>query len=496
MRFFANLSIRKKLILSYAVTAILILIANIFVYVSIYRTVSQVDDVFVGNISLTELAGSLDAVQKNMTGYLQTKTTDDMDAYYKAYQDYYDQVQELPDEVTTTGSTRMSRNIRVMSDTYLAVTEAAIEAKRGRNIEKYRQQYVMAEELYGYLNVYINSLNNELLSANSADYLVLTRSFNYVAIMNALVIVWLTILNVLIVTFVVNRITKPLSTLVDAAEQVAKGDYDVVIPDTKARDETGILITTFDRMLDSIRHGVVTEAKLHEAQLKFLQAQINPHFLFNTLNAGAQLAMMEDADRTYEYIQNVADFFRYNIKKQDLPVPLSDEIEMVDTYIYIINIRFAGEIGYKKEIDDELCDVMLPAMTLQPIVENAVSHGIRDITYPGYIELRVTREGDVCRIDVYDNGVGMTAEQVEAVSNGRPTSDDAGETGRDHNGVGLNNVVSRLRLQYPDMDIFEISSEGKNKGTTVTLRLPVEAGASDTKEATSGEADTAEEADV
>ena len=480
MRFFANLSIRKKLILTYAATAILILAVDIVIYMNIYRTVSQVDDVFTGNIALTELSDSLESLQHAMTGYLQTKSTDDMDAYYKAYQDYYNQINELPDKVTSLGMTRMERNIRLMSESYLEVTEAAIEAKRGRNIEKYRQQYDRAYQLYGYLNVYINSLNNELLSSNSSDYLTLTRSFNYIGFMNVLVFVWITMLNILVVTIVVNRITKPLSTLVDAAEQVAAGDYDVVIPDSQSKDEIGILITTFDRMLDSIRRGVVTESKLHEAQLKFLQAQINPHFLFNTLNAGAQLAMMEDADRTYEYIQNVADFFRYNIKKQDMPVPLSDEIDMVDTYIYIINIRFAGEIGYRKDIDESLLMMKLPAMTLQPIVENAVSHGIRDISYPGMIEIVISREGDNCRIDVRDNGIGMTAEQIEAVSNFRFTGDDTASDGSksvdsssDHNGVGLNNVVSRLRLQYPDQDIFEISSDGPMKGTTVTLRLPI-----------------------
>ena len=493
MRFFADLSIRKKLILTYALTAIFILAADIFVYMNIYRTVSQVDDVFVGNISLTELSESLGDVQKAMTGYLQTKSTDDMDAYYKAYQDYYDQVQELDDTISSVGSKRMERNIRVMSDRYLSVTEDAIEAKRGRNIEKYRQQYDSASMLFSYLNVYINSLNNELLSANSEDYLTLMRSFGYVGFLNVLIFVLITMLNILVVTIVVNRVTKPLSTLVDAAEQVADGDYDVVIPDTKSKDETGILITTFDRMLDSIRHGVVTESKLHEAQLKFLQAQINPHFLFNTLNAGAQLAMMEDADRTYEYIQNVADFFRYNIKKQDMPVPLTDEIEMVDTYIYIINIRFAGEIGYKKDIDESLGSLELPAMTLQPIVENAVSHGIRDISYPGVVELSVSREGDVCRIDIHDNGVGMTPEQIEAVSNGRSTVEDESVINSDHNGVGLNNVVSRLRLQYPDQDIFEISSDGLMKGTTVTLRLPINIESKDESEETDG---TAEDEDV
>ena len=121
------------------------------------------------------------------------------------------------------------------------------------------------------------------------------------------------------------------------------------------------------------------EAHLKDAQLKYLQAQINPHFLFNTLNAGAQLAMMEDAEKTYEYIQNVADFFRYSVKKDYGSVSLEEEIKLVDHYIYIINVRFAGDIQYSKQIDNRLIKVSVPAMILQPLVENCVNHGIRGI---------------------------------------------------------------------------------------------------------------------
>ena len=109
--------------------------------------------------------------------------------------------------------------------------------------------------------------------------------------------------------------------------------------------------------------------------------QINPHFLFNTLNAGAQLAMMEGADRTYEYVQNVAQFFRYNVKKNNETVSLRDEIELVDNYIYILNVRFSGDIHFEKHIDESLTNIQVPSMLLQPIVENSINYGIRDIEW-------------------------------------------------------------------------------------------------------------------
>ena len=122
---------------------------------------------------------------------------------------------------------------------------------------------------------------------------------------------------------------------------------------------------------------LMMEAHLKDAQLKYLQAQINPHFLFNTLNAGAQLAMMEGADRTYDYVQNVAEFFRYNVKKGNETVTVREEIELVDNYIYILNVRFSGEIHYEKKIEESLLSIQMPGMILQPVVENCVNHGIR-----------------------------------------------------------------------------------------------------------------------
>ena len=95
---------------------------------------------------------------------------------------------------------------------------------------------------------------------------------------------------------------------------------------------------------------LLMETHLKDAQLKYLRAQINPHFLFNSLNAGAQLALMEDAEKTSIFIEKMADFFRYNVRKTEETATLEEELEAVDSYVYILNVRFAGEIHYEKEV--------------------------------------------------------------------------------------------------------------------------------------------------
>ena len=215
---------------------------------------------------------------------------------------------------------------------------------------------------------------------------------------------------------------------------------------------------------------LMMEAQVKDAKLKYLQAQINPHFLFNTLNAGAQLAMMEGADRTYTYVQKVADFFRYNINKDQDEVTLRDEITLVDTYIYILNVRFAGEIHYQKQVDESLLDIQVPSMILQPIVENAVNYGIRGLDRDGLIETSVYQENGHTYISVWDNGHGMTKERIEEVLSRSETSQDVNNA--NSNGVGLANVIHRLELYYGVSCPLSIHSEGADQGTEIIIEIP------------------------
>ena len=210
------------------------------------------------------------------------------------------------------------------------------------------------------------------------------------------------------------------------------------------------------------------EAHLKDAQLKYLQAQINPHFLFNTLNAGAQLAMMEGADRTYDYVQNVAEFFRYNVKKGNETVTVREEIELVDNYIYILNVRFSGEIHYEKKIEESLLSIQMPGMILQPVVENCVNHGIREMEGKGKIWLKVYQEEDVVCISVRDNGKGISPEKIEKILNG--TYREEKHVGGS-NGIGMDNVIARLKLYSEMDDVMSIYSDGENQGTEFVIYL-------------------------
>ena len=255
----------------------------------------------------------------------------------------------------------------------------------------------------------------------------------------------------------------------------------VSMTDRESKDEIGSMIKNYNRMVSRTNDLIQTVYKNNlkeqemlvsqkNAELLALHSQINPHFLFNSLNAGAQLAMMEDAEQTGIFVEKMADFFRYNVKKGQEDATLGEELEAVDNYIYILNVRFAGDIHFSKEVDESLENVRMPSMILQPVVENAVNHGIRDIEWEGKIHLTVTGDADYIRISVKDNGKGMTQEQIEGVLSGnRERRNEEG----DSTGIGMNNVISRLELYYEESGLMEINSEGEGKGTEAVIYIPV-----------------------
>ena len=484
---FYNVTLRTKLILVFIATTLVILMVNLFLYININKMINRMDNIYQSNINLNELASALLEVQDGMTAYLNTKTTDAMEEYYRSKQNYNMLVNELRDQVTNNDLMLMERNIREMSIKYLQITNQAIDAKRGRNVEKYKLHYENATQVYEYISTYIYSLNNEQFKDNSSNYKILSVSLHYLELISTIILVMIAFCNVILIVFVTGTITNPLKVLASVANRVAGGELNIPLLQVRSGDEVGVVSSAFNKMLINIRlyikqitqsmkneqelkeKELMMETHLKDARLKYLQAQINPHFLFNTFNAGAQLAMMEGADRTYEYIQNTARFFRYNIKKDNDIVTLREEIELIDNYIYILNVRFSGEIRFVKEVEETLTDIKIPGMILQPIVENSVNYGIRNIDWPGEIILSVYEKKDKVCISVRDNGVGVTKEVISRIMTGKVKAEDMGQ---DSNGVGLSNVIGRLRLLYGEMNVFSILSEGENMGTEVVITIP------------------------
>ncbi len=205
-----------------------------------------------------------------------------------------------------------------------------------------------------------------------------------------------------------------------------------------------------------------------EAELRALRAQINPHFFFNTLNTVISY-MRDDPELARRLLLRLADLFRMNMQLQGQIIPFADEYQYIRDYLFIEQARFRDRLRVVYDIDPQVLKIGVPALSIQPLVENAVRHGIAPKNGPGTVEIRARLDLLTLRvhITVRDDGVGMSRERVAELLEGRP-----GEGTRSRRGVGLANVVERLRRLYGDAYSLEIDS-APGRGTTVHLRLPM-----------------------
>lgn len=477
--------IRRKLLYVVLFTSVLMLISTAIMYFMINSLITRLDTVYASNVNMAELRQNLDMVQQDLYQYLEVRDYDALSDYYAAAENYRGLTGQLSNQISDNRVFLLQKNIRSMSEDFLLYADNAITAKRGMNVEAYRQNYEKAMELYNFIYNDLAELNELLFQNNARSYETLQQAINYMEVASAILIIVIMVIGITVVVSTTRGIVAPLTQLSEAATRVGAGNLQQRIPETEAQDEVSIVTRAFNAMLDSlnlyidkVREGaekeqqmkeqeLLMENHLKEAQLRFLQAQINPHFLFNSLNAGVQLAEMEDDEKTAVFLGKMADFFRYNVKKGTEDARIEEELSIVENYIYILNVRFAGEIIFTKEVDEGALNFRMPSMILQPLVENAVNHGIRDMIGEGWIRLTIQNDPDRVKIVIEDNGKGMDALQIQKIMERVETIHEDDSTG-----IGLDNVISRLSLYYDDVNVVEIVSPGENQGTKVILRLP------------------------
>lgn len=482
-----DIPLGRKVLLAVGSIMLLMLGINIILYSQVNKTIRRMDTVYSSNVDLTELSDSLSAVQESLYAYLSVKTSDSLENYYRSEQTYRNLLEKLGSQISSNPTMLLERNIRRMSESYLALAEEAVSAKRGRNVEKYKELYDNSQKLYSYINTYIDELNSQQFRNNSASYQTLREALEYLEVSSLVLMTVMMGIGILMLFGITKGMIEPLTNLAETVNLVGQGNFNVKMPQTDSLDEVGIVTRAFNTMVESLEEYILRTTRsmekeqqmmerellmknhLKEAQLKYLQSQINPHFLFNSLNAGAQLAMLEDAEKTCIFVEKMADFFRYNVKKGLEDASLEEELAAVENYIYILNVRFAGEIHFTRQADERIMDCRVPSMILQPIVENAVNHGIRNIDWEGCIHLEIMEEEGRIFIRIRDNGKGMSQERIQEVLSGQAGD---GEEQSDSTGVGMNNVISRLELYYNQKNLVDIRSRGENKGTEVILKLP------------------------
>ncbi|MHC1745778.1 MAG: histidine kinase [Negativicutes bacterium] len=202
------------------------------------------------------------------------------------------------------------------------------------------------------------------------------------------------------------------------------------------------------------------EKALKEADFKLLISQINPHFLFNTLSTIAQLAYIDGTERVANLVWNLSDLLRYTLRKTEQLIPLQEELEMINNYVAIQTARFGERLSVSTDVEPGLSDVPIPGFLLQPLVENAIIHGLEGSKNKGIIKICVKKQDQDIQIEISDNGVGFNPEAIKRQGKEKKS------------GIGIESVKNRLQYYYGDRQSFHIFSK-PGKGAQIVLSFPI-----------------------
>ncbi len=297
---------------------------------------------------------------------------------------------------------------------------------------------------------------------NQKTYLTLVRGG---VIASVLIFVILALLSY----YIPLSITRPIRTLTGVTDQVAKGDL-TVRADVQSGKDLKVLSESLNTMIDKINDLLEKEksdqARLRKAEFELLQSQINPHFLYNTLDAIVWSAEAGNQKQVVKMVGSLSEFFRTSLNQGRDIVTVREEIAHVRSYLEIQQIRYQDILKYEIDIEESIMNYMIPKITLQPLVENAIYHGIKNKRRQGRIVIGSEDNENDFRILIKDNGIGMKedrlAQVTEGIKNKAPSESDI---------YGLYNVNERIKLNFGQDYGLSIESVYE-EGTTVSILLP------------------------
>ncbi|WP_078551773.1 sensor histidine kinase [Bacillus alkalicellulosilyticus] len=466
--------IRAKLMLFFIVLFFIMISLSLFISYNYSQTVQHYNHIQERFFLLNDVSQKSSKTYETMDAYLNKNQSSDLQSYKHNRDQLIDAKNLLVSHFQNENNYIQTRNYQYMIDSFIEETDVAISSFHEDDIEVYSESQKEAFMLIGFIQDQTLTLLNDDLSMFQTYYDALNQRNEDVK---------LTLFFMSFATFSVgvfttylfsNSISAPINQLTKTAREVAAGKLDGPKL-TETSDEIGFLSKTFNKMRTDLAfhvrqlHEKSEQDKLvKEMELKSLQSQINPHFLFNTLNTISKCALIEGSETIFKLINSISKLLRYNLGVMDKPVTLADEISVVQEYFYIQKARFEERVEFSVDITEDCLSLRMPILTLQPLVENAFIHGIEPYEQKGKIEIVGHCEGNYVVLQIKDNGIGMDNRTSQMLLDKSVTTSSL--TGHS-TGLGVKNVLRRLELFYQSHERISIDTE-VGKGTTIQLKLP------------------------
>ncbi|AWI04454.1 sensor histidine kinase [Clostridium drakei] len=482
-------SLRRKFIIFVIITIIPIATNSIISFI-ISKQITYSYDNMLNKMSLTkEVKNSLNDSFTNFNKYMIESSKESKKKYETSYDKAMNNLILLEGKFDL-HSKYILRDLQNSLRSYKTSGDATIEisSKQG-GIDLYYEHYIFTKEIFSYSNTFLTQLSESYLSYNNEIYNKLKEKEKTIYKVLLFYIITALIISILYTLFFLKNILEKLHELVEASKKVSYGDFSFYEGKKTFIYELDILSEAFSTMIHDIKkHINFIEEKaelemklrneemnllkyqnaLKQSKLKVLQSQINPHFLFNTLNCINQTAIRENALQTESLITSVSGILRYSLRMMDRNASIEEEVTVVKQYMFIQQLRFGDRIKFNLNVRGDLAKVLVPGMTLQPFVENAFIHGIEPKEEGGVINIDILQQEDVCTVLIEDTGCGIDKETLNKIISGDIELEHIGHT----TGMGIRSVVQRLELIYGQKDIFKIESK-KDFGTKVYLKIPI-----------------------
>ena len=426
-------------------------------------------------------------------GYVSAGTETARDTLEKAIHRTERAIDALPFDYEIIGAERYTRtwNIRNAYQQYAAFRDEMLSDSMNRTgFLKHLNEYNQRED---YLEQYSRRLLQLTVEAGSSAY---TEKLPLFRVLPFIFINFTLIMLVIVVemgSVMKESIANPVRELSQEAQRIARSDFSGEDIHVENRDDLGELVSIFNDMKHAMEENIQTiqenhrmtellqqeklensemEKRLNANRLELLKSQINPHFLFNTLNMIGSMADLEDAPTTEKMTQSLAQLFRYNLNTREQIVPIDMELRIAENYMYLQKMRFGSRIQYQVNTPEDISHIRIPSFTMQPLVENAIVHGLSKKEQGGTVSVTVTEDptSEIVTLLIEDDGLGIAEERLSAL-NARMHNPEENKTARI--GIGLGNIYCRIRTLYPEGGDLRIDAK-EGVGTRITLTIPQE----------------------
>ena len=404
---------------------------------------------------------SLDTMQLNFENYLNLNNEDYLNRYEESKSELLRYIELLKNKNFSVYSHDLAR----VCEKYIQTTDFTISCRWVSSVDLLENAYKDSVRTRGLISIFSVYSVSEIESITNARLFALHNDLFFQLQITIVILSAVTLLIIVVATLFVRRFLSPLHRLTGLVRSVSVEPWEIQTPPISSKDEMGLLVHAFYEMLNKSRRqydhlllkqqlekelqeererGVRAEALLAKSQLQVFQSQINSHFLFNTLNTVSRLAYIEQAPRTQDATNLVSQFLRVTLNQFNRIIPLAEEFENVENYIKIQKLRFGERIRYEGAMEVELEWFELPVMTIQPLVENALRHGLSGKD-SGFIKYAAEKEENSVLIYVWDDGQGVSSQRQNEILRCLHEDDER----KVLDCIGLLNVYRRLKLCYP-----------------------------------------------